>query len=801
MSFLRQDLPHAWRGLARNPVFTLTAVLTLALGIGANTAIFSVLDTLLLRKLPVPQPDQLVLPRAAGTLQSLNAWEWEAYEAFRDHNQVFSGVLAFSRASVSEMVRAGRASRAQVEFVSPNYFMMLGVRPLVGLLSSQQGTPVVFLGFDYWKREFQSSPAAIGKSVRLGDRSYTIAGVAPPGFFGAAVGSVPDVYVPFDSASRSADWVNILGRLKPGVTLAQAQQRLEPLFQEIVRQSSVPAVEKRQAMARLVLEPAANGVSGIREQYSLPVRIAMLFVGFVLLIGCCNVANLLLARGIARERESAIRLALGAGRWRLIRQFVTESALLSIIGTAAGFLAGRWTYALLVAFLSTGRKPILLNSGLTNHVVLFIAAVSAFSLLCCGLLPALSATRLTSGQHIHLGRPSPLSSRSPLGKFLVVAQVALSTTALICSSLLMHSLIRLETFDVGFDRDHVLAVSLGGHRAGETPAEVAHFFQALSDGVKALPEVRNASLSMLSPVAGREIGINVAVEGYQTAPGEETHVFISQVTPGYFQTLGIPLLWGRDFDAHDTPTSPRVAVINRAMAHHFFGGANPVGKRFTFVEGLHVPMEIIGVVADSTYNDLRETTPDFVYLGQQTARPIAGVLHVRFIGSGSRPLAVKVTSLIASLDSSVSIAGIRTLREQIDESLHEDRLTSVVGASFSLLALVLTCVGLYGLLSFSVARRSGEIGIRMALGAQRGAVVRLVLREVIALVMAGIAVGLPMSMAASRSISGMLFGLSAGDPFAVVLSIAVLVAVALVAGYLPARRAAHIDPMAALRFE
>ena len=340
--------------------------------------------------------------------------------------------------------------------------------------------------------------------------------------------------------------------------------------------------------------------------------------------------------------------------------------------------------------------------------------------------------------------------------------------------------------------------------AGESPAQVERFYRELIDEVKALPGVRNASLSALSPVGGREIGINVAVGGYTPQPGEETHAFFSAVSPGYFATLGIPLLAGRDFDAHDTPDSPRVAIINRSMARHYFGDRDPVGQRFRFVEGNRGPMVIAGVVADSKYNDLRERTPDFVYLCRpQSGHPttISGILHVRFAGSISRPLSARLPALIHSLDSSVAISGMRTLRQQIDESLYQDSSTSTLGAAFSLLALVLTGVGLYGLVSSGVARRSGEIGIRMALGAQRGAVLELVLREVLLLTAFGILAAIPLAWAASRLVSGILFGVSAHDPRAIVLSMLTLVAVALLAGYLPARRAARIDPMAALRFE
>ena len=792
MPTLWRDLRYACRGLRRSPAFTAAAVLTLALGIGANTAIFSVLDALLLRHLPVERPDQLVLLHYAGTLEAETTWDRAAYDTFRDRKQVFSGFLAFAPVSAVDVVRDGRTSPAQIELVSGNYFGVLGVRPFAGAFPDTEAA--VAISFDYWRREFQSDPRVVGKSIRLQGRAYTIAGVTPPQFFGAVVGESPDLYVPFGDATAGAEFVTILARLKPGILPVRAKESLEPVFQEVVRQSGIPAVEVRQVMARLLVSPAAEGVSSLRDRYSLPVRIAMFFVGLLLLIACSNVANLLLARGIARERESAIRMALGAGRGRLIRQFLTESAVLALAGTAAGFGAGKWLSTVLVSLLRNGRDPVVLDTALTGRVALFTAAVTLLSVLACGLIPALSATRLRAR----------FASRPRAGKFLVVGQVALSMTALFCSALLLESLVRLEAFDVGFDRDHVLAVTLGGNGVGEPPAQVERFYRELIDEVKALPGVRNASLSALSPVGGRVIGVNVAVEGYTPQPGEETHVFFSAVSPGYFATLGIPLLAGRDFGAHDNPESPHVAVINRSMARHYFGERDPIGQRFRFVEGNGAPMEIAGVAADSKYNDLRERTPDFVYLcRQQSGRPttISGILHVRFAGNSARPLSARLPALIHALDNSVAIRGMRTLRQQIDESLHQERSTSALGAAFSLLALLLTSVGLYGLVSFGVARRSREIGIRMALGAQRGAVVGLILREVAVLAAVGVLAAIPLEWAASRLISGILFGVPAHDPRAIVLSTLTLAAVALLAGYLPARRAARIDPMAALRFE
>jgi predicted permease len=510
-----------------------------------------------------------------------------------------------------------------------------------------------------------------------------------------------------------------------------------------------------------------------------------------------------------------VRAALGAARWRTVRQLVTESMLLAAAGAMAGLMVGRVASGMLVTSLSQGESRTTLSAGLSGRVFTFALAVTVFTVIVCGLLPALSASRLNLGQDLKSsGAAGRHFAHSRLGSALVLGQVALSVTLLGAAGLLLHSLVNLETFDAGFNRDRVVVLEMNGNAPGSTPEQVKNFYDRLLRRAQELPGVQSASLSTFTPISGHVLGINLNVEGYAPQPSEQTHAFFTAVRPKYFSTLGIPLLRGRDFSPYDTPDSPPVAIINQTMARHFFGdqsllGNDPLGKRFKFVEGSRPPMEIVGVVGDSKYNSLREATPDFFYLSSLQSQPrstVRATLSVRASGSeraaGSAESLVKpLREIVRALDPTVNIASVRTLREQVDESLRQDRLIAALCGTFSLLALGLTCVGLFGLLSFSVARRTGEIGIRMALGARRVDIMRLVLGHGMRLVFIGLAVGIVGALAATALIKNLLFGVGRGDP-ATFLGICALLAVAaLIACYVPARRATYVDPLVALRNE
>jgi macrolide transport system ATP-binding/permease protein len=819
------DVRYGLRILRKNPGFTAVAILTLALGIGANTAIFSVLDTLLLRKLPVRNPDELMWVNSTGTFgRPAEGSEVETYYAYRDKGSAIASVLAFSGIAPYDVTYDCRKISANGELVSANYFAVLGVRPFAGRLlddSDRHGPPALVVSFAFWKRELHSSQDAIGKAVTFAEQSdathtgsvsphsFIVIGIAPPEFFGAKVGESPDFYVPLNATELptqdywQTQWVTILARLKPGVSIAQAQAVFDPILHEAQKASTLPQIERDEEFAHVLITPAARGLSDARAKFSLPARILMAVVGLLLLLACGNVANLLLARGLARKREITVRLALGAGRWRVIRQLLTESTLLAIAGAVAGAAVGQWTSRLLLASLSTRQLPVVLSTALNGRTLLFTAGALAFTVIVCGLAPSLAATRGALAEDLKVQGPASYrsSAQSRLGSVLIVVQVALSMMLLAAAGLLLHTLYNLETFDAGFDRDKVLIVTMNGYSASRTRDQVAQFYSHLLDRVKQLAGVHSASYSSFTPISGKEVGINVVVEGYTLRPGEVANERFLGVSPAYFETMGIPLLAGRAFteeDVHaESPSNlaKTAAIINLTMAHRFFGEGSPFGKHIQFVEGHHPQLEIVGVVADSKYNDLREGPTDFFYIPGTH-----GDLEIRTSGS-AKTLASLLPAIFHSLDSSVTITGIRTLREQVDESLHFDRLIAALCTTFSLLALVLTCVGLYGTLAFNVARRTSEIGIRIALGARRRDIFRLVVGQGLRLTAIGSLLGIVAVLGAGSLLESMLFAVKQTDPLTFLGVSIVLLSAAVLASYIPARRAMRVDPTVALRHE
>ena len=795
MAVLVSDFRYALRQLRKDAGFTSVAVLILALGIGANTAAFSILDPLLIQKLPVRNPDELVWVNSTGTLGPAEASEEQVFQAYRDKAEVFSSVLAFSSVGPYQLTRNGETIAARGEPVSGNYFTALGLRPYVGRFFSDandDGRSVV-ASFEFWRRALHSEPEAIGRVVTLGDRGYTIAGVAPPGFFGVEVGESPELYVRLGGANDS--WVKILARLKPGVSILQAQQALDPLLQAMEKTSLIPEVERKEFLARVLITPAARGLSAARTKFSLPSRILTMVVGLLLLIACGNVANLVLARGVPRRREMTIRLALGASRRRVILQLLTESALLAIAGAVAGVVLGQWTSGLVVTSLSTPQLPIVLATGLSVRLLFFTAAVLALTILICGLAPAISATGGELADHLKTqGVGSDGSLRqSRLRQALIVAQVALSLTLLAGAGLLLKSLFNLETFDAGFDRDKVLTVTTDAAGTARAREQVEAMNSRFLERVKQIPGVRSAAYASFTPISGKEVGVNVAVEGYTPRPGETANERFVAVSPGYFETMGIPLLQGRDLREDDRGHA--VAIINRTMARRFFGDASPVGRHFRFVEGTRPPLEIIGVVAVSKYKDLREPPTDFFYV-----QGMRGDLEIR-ANVPAKTLAGTLPEVLHSIDGNVKITNLRTLRESVDESLHSDRLIATLCGAISILALVLTCAGLYGGLAFEVARRSTEIGIRIAVGAGRRDILRLVVGQGLRLTVLGVFLGIPGALAAGSLLASMLFGVRQTDPLTFCGVCLLFLVASVLACYLPARRALRVAPIVVLRAE
>jgi len=807
---LLQDLRYGLRQLRRNLGFTIVAIVTLALGIGANTAIFSLLDPLLLRDLPVYRPHELVCMSSAGSLGKAGIGylsEIDAYYSYRDQAQGLSGVAAYGPSGAYKVSVDGNTSTAEGRVVSGNYFTVLGVHPSLGSFFTREtsqnglGNPVV-ISFDFWRRQFKGDREAIGKVISIDNAAYTIFGVAPPGFFGTVVGESPDVYLSLDGHLSQADrqraaWVTIIARRKPGISISQLRAGLYPLFTQIVRKSELPEVEKRESMARLVVTPASRGLSGLRQKFGLAAKILMGIVGLVLLIACANAANLFLAYGAGHRREMAVRLALGAGRWRLTRLLLARSALIAIAGAIIGLLVAQWTDSILLGSLSTAGSPAVLRAGLSVRLLLFTVVITGLTALLAGLVPSIFPSRVNFNEELaaHPGAGF-LSQRSKVSNTFLLAQISVCAILLAGAGLLLRSLVILETFNPGFDRDHVLAVSLHDTAQGSTPIEQTVSYKELLDRVRSLPGVSSGAYSAFLPISSHEMGINIEVEGYTLGQGETANILFSPVSPGYFETLGITVLMGRGFEEQDATRPFRVAIINQAMAHRFFGSRNPIGKHFKFVEGNRPPVEIIGVVANSKYNNLREQSQDFFYV------PVAygQTLEIRSAGAPGA-IVDTVRKAVQVSGGSIEVAAIQTLRAQIDESLHQDRLVAALCSVFGALALVLVCIGLYGVLSFSIARRTHEIGIRMALGAEKRDVLRMVLGQGMKLALIGIAIGIGGALALTRLLSSLLYGVKPTDPLTFVGVSLILMAVALLACYIPARRAAKVDPMVALRYE
>jgi predicted permease len=794
----------AWHRLRRAPGFALLATLTIALGIGANTAVFSVLDPLLLRSLPVTAPDELVLLHSAGTLFTDDISERAAFDRYSTEHTVLGGVLADAGLAEYQTSYNGVPATARGEVVSANYFSVLGVRPSQGRLlavddDAARGS-VVVLSHDYWTRAFGADTSVVGRTLIVGGKAETIVGVAPPEFRGLTVESSPDFYAPLGSGLSRAAWITVVARLKPGVSLRQAQAALEPVFEQIAHLSDLPDIERRQSMARLLVTPAGRGLSDLRGRFALPAWVLMAVVVLVLVVACANVANLILARSASRRREIATELALGATRGRLVRQFVIESALLASAGAAAGVLAAHWISAALVSSLSVGRAPVTLATGINMRVLAFTVVMLGLTIVCCGVLPAIVSTRANLIEDLKSTRASFSRGgrRSFVGGILVVAQLGVTVTLLSAAGLLLHSVVNLNTVDVGFDRSRLLSVSLTDTVTGRPPGQAADVLARILEQTRGLPGVQAASLTGIAPLSGDETGINVVVDG--RSPGASPHAFFTSVSPGYFATIGIPLLMGRDFSPDDDPAVRPVVVINQTTARHYFGDERPLGKRLRFVEGNRPPMEIVGVVADAVYNNVREPTEDFLYLCRPRQPSSArAVLLVRTNARGSGALAEPIRQLVHALAAGVTVTAARTLDQFVDDSLQGDRVVAELCSAFSLLALVVAAVGLYGSLSVNVARQTRDIGIRIALGADTRQILGFVAGHGARLTVAGLLVGAVGAWASHSVVASMLFGVHGTDPLTLVGVVLVLSAVAALACCLPARRAMRVDPVIALR--
>ncbi len=824
---LRGDVGYALRLLRRSPAFTLVALLSLGLGIGANTAIFTLIDSVLVKTLPVEDPQRLFfVDNSGGKSGGSSGPPYPCFERLRDHNRFLSGIAAFDE-RMFKMSIDGVPERVRGQYASGSYFDVLGVRAVHGRVLTPgddsepgRGGPqgaVAVISDSFWTRRFGRDPAVLGKSVQVGTQWVTIVGVTPPGFLGLQVGAPLDITVPMmlveqGLQSKQSWWLSVIGRLGPGATAEQARADLEALWDTYLTEVGMPR-DRRGYFSSIALVPAARGANELRRTYTEPLMIVMAIVGVVLLIGCANVANLLLARATARQNEMAVRLAIGASRGRLIRQLLTEGVVLVSLGAGAGLLFARWGASFLVAVLAGPAERVVLEPQFDLRVLAFTAGVSVATALLFSLAPALRATRVDAAKP---GAAGGTTTHNHLGRALVVVQVTLSVLLLCGAALFLRTLHNLNNIPSGFDRDGVLTMQVEATVPGrtvtpKTPAEyrsdharLGGIWSGLIEQVREVPGVFSAGVAAgMSPLSGHIRGVKIAIDGPAPGPEKDRGIRINQVTDGYVETTGIRLLAGRSFTPRDRSGSLRVAILNETAARAFFGTESPLDRKVNFPgQRVEDQYAIVGIVADAHYQDLRTPDQPMVYVPlEQAIDPItSAVLFVR--GAGD------VTRLVPSIRASVAeavpggfVTGIATMEQHVEMSLVRERMLALLATFFAALALILACIGLYGVMAYRVVRRTREIGIRIAVGARQQSVVWMMVRETLVLVSIGAALGTLASLAANRYIAGQLFGVTPHDPIAIVVALSLLAIVTMVAGYVPARHASRIDPVKALRAE
>jgi macrolide transport system ATP-binding/permease protein len=862
LEHLGQDLRYGLRALRQSRGFTAVAVLSLALGIGGNTAIFSLIDAVLLKSLPVDDPQHLVALQWAsqgwpevinglsGTMYPDGAgrnvspsFSYPLYEQLRSQNHVFSNVLAMSgNSSEFNVGYRGEPGRAEGKLVSGTFFDTLGVQPALGRALTPdddraESAPAAVISYGYWERRFGRDPALVGKTVTLNSVPFTIVGVCPPEFFGVQPGRAVDVWVPLHQQPRVEPrwspqgpqgkgtatapsslfqmsrrwWVVMVARLKPGVSEQQARAEAEVILQQSIA-PDVKAGTKPENLPHLEVTAGSKGLDDLRRQFSKPLAILMAVVGLVLLIACANVANLLLARGTSRQKEMAVRLAIGAWRSRLIRQLLTESVLLAALGGALGLALAFWSTDLLVAFMSSGREPLNLSVKPDPWVLGFTAAVSILTGILFGLSPALRSTRLDltpalkeSGGKEPGATPGRHARRVGIGSTLVVAQVSLSLLLLVGAGLFVRTLTNLENVNAGFDERNLLLFGIDPTQDGYKGQRLADFYRQLAQGIAAQPGVRSVSMSSATLIGGGMSSLSTFIQGNAPKQADKdggVSAYVNEVGPNFFETLGIPIVLGRTIKERDTSTAPKVVVVNQEFARQFLGGS-PVGRRLGF-DGKKGSgeYEIVGVVGGAKYEDLRSDVPPTVYIATLQEPADLGAMHFEVRTAGDPNQMIPAVRRVAEgLDSNLALFDVRSQVQQIDQTLFQERLFARLTGFFGMLALLLGCIGVYGVMAFAVTRRTREIGIRMALGASRSGILGMVLRETLVLVAIGITLGVFGALEATRLISSLLFGLKPNDPLTIAGAALLLVAAAAFAGYVPARRASRVDPMVALRYE
>lgn len=842
------ELRYALRMIRKTPGASAMAVVSLALGIGANTAIFSLVDAMLLKLLPVRAPQELyqVAARTGNRPQPRVTWNYPDYCAFRDRSGSFTGLAAYSGSQpfglqAADSPSAGATELAYASFVSGNYFDVLGVGPAIGHLLNAENdrrfgaSPYAVLSFEYWQRRFAGDPRVVGRTVRLNGYPFTIVGVVRHGFRGVDVTASPNLFIPITMYSETNGvslaiwntrhywWLQVIGRLAPGATIARAQSQLLVVYrdQEQAERRAAPNAGLSNAGQQVLLLPAARGWSSARNTLERPLVVLMVVVGVVLLIACANVAVLMLARGAARQREMAVRLAVGASRSRLAGQLLIESVVLGLVGGMVGLLFAYGCVHVLLSFVPrSGGSQVDIQVSPDLRLLAFTFVVSLLTGVVFGLAPALQSTRPDLVPALKEDTPRR-RSRPTLRNALVVAQVALSLLLLVGAGLFVRTLQNLRDIDTGFRRDRTVIVDVDPSRNGYKGQRLRDFYERLRAGVERLRGVQSASLATITPLGGMHWNGNFHPEGYTFKADEQNWIYFNTVGPRYFETVGIPMLLGRDFRDRDNPPyspdppaqmrpmgqgpelpGPRVAIVSESMAKRFFGGRNPIGLHVCLQEEYDESRayEIVGVVGDARYFELREAVEPMIYLPAWRGGPERKTLCIRTAREDTAVVEA-VRRRVTAIDAAIPVLASRTMQEQIDNNVVVERLIATLSSFFGVLALLLVGVGLYGVISYTVSRRTREIGIRMALGAQRSSVLWLVLRDAALLLVCGAAIGIPSALLLTRLIRVFLYGVTAQDPLTLAAGFAILVLVAALASLLPARRATRVQPTTALRYE